>query len=113
MIISVITKNFIEGIHYWIGAKDEVNFLQYPHRHIFHITCKFEVEEKDRQIEIIKKQHDIDCYITKKYGFPAMFNEMSCEMIAEEILMNFEKCFYCEVLEDGFGGASVERGKYV
>lgn len=107
--ILVITNNRIEGIHYWKEAIPPVEYLKYPHRHIFWIRCKFAVDYDDRDVEIIMTQNEIEEHINTKYGRPADFGSLSCEMIAKEILNNFDKCVSCEVLEDGYGGAEVNR----
>lgn len=73
------------------------------------IECEFKVKHDDRELEIIIQQNKIKNFITDKYGLPAMFGTMSCEMIAKEILTYFEGCVSCKVLEDGFGGAEVIR----
>ena len=105
----VITHNEIEGFHFWKNAIPPVEFLRFPHRHIFEIECEFEVSHADRDVEIIIQQTEIDDYISSKYGKPANFAEMSCEMIAEEILSIYSNCASCKVLEDGKGGAIVRR----
>ena len=52
--INIIVKLQKEGIHNWDKCPfDEVDYLQYPHRHIFHIVCKKKVTHEDRDIEII------------------------------------------------------------
>ena len=105
----VITHNEIEGLHHWNDAPVPVNYLKNLHRHVFVIECQFKVKDADREIEIIMQQDKIENYITEKYGKPAMFGHMSCEMIAEDILNFFEGCTSCRVLEDGMGGALVSR----
>ena len=40
-----------EGIHKYPDAPDEVDFLRYPHRHIFHFKVQIEVFNDDRDIE--------------------------------------------------------------
>lgn len=105
----VLTYNEIEGIHYWENAISPVEFLKHPHRHVFVIKCQFEVTDDDRQIEIIIQQNKIKDYIEKKFGYPALFKNMSCEMIAKDIILNFKNCSICEILEDGYGGAKVRR----
>ena len=109
MKIYVITHNEIEGIHFWKDARASVGYLKNPHRHNFIIRCKFEAKHDDRDFEIIIQQNEIRNFIIDKYGSPAMFGNMSCEMIAEDILSYFENCVSCEVLEDGYGGAEVTR----
>lgn len=98
----------VEGLHRWKDCNiDEVSFLRNTHRHIFYITCKKIVSHKDRDIEIIQFKRSIESYLTSMFGKPCNFSEMSCEMIAEDILQNF-KLSSCEVLEDGENGAIVE-----
>ena len=109
MKLYVITYNVIEGIHYWQDARPPVEYLQNPHRHNFIIECKFQVKHDDRELEIIIQQNKINNFFKDKFGTPAMFGSMSCEMIAKEILSHFYDCVSCKVLEDGFGGAEVKR----
>lgn len=106
MRMYVKTYNEIEGWHYWADAPAAVDFLRYPHRHVFHIITEFEVTDADREIEIFLKQWEIDNYLSEKYG--GHFMGMSCEMIAAEILNKFG-AVRCEVNEDGKGGAIVVR----
>ena len=40
-----------EGIHKYPDAPDEVEFLRYPHRHIFKFKVQIDVEHDDRDIE--------------------------------------------------------------
>ena len=39
-----------EGIHKYPDAPDEVDFLRYPHRHMFHFKVQIEVYNDDRDI---------------------------------------------------------------
>lgn len=121
---SIIIKFQIEGIHNWPQAKEiepKVAFLSDEHRHIFHITCKKEVNHNDRDVEIILFKRTIKSYLQSFYGWfekvstggdiPIFqychFASMSCEMIAEELVKKFD-LISCEVLEDGENGAIVE-----
>lgn len=107
----VKTCNEIPGLHYWADAPHPVDFLKYPHRHIFEITAYFEVDNLDREIEIFVRQNQIKKYVEEKYkrldGL-CHFDGKSCEMIAKEILNTFDAAA-CEVNEDGKGGALVVR----
>ncbi len=104
---NIIVKLQKEGIHFWADCPfEEVDYLQYAHRHIFHIVCKKEVTHDDRDIEIIMFKHEIDDYLTSKYGVVAEFGGKSCEMIAYELLDRFDLS-YCSVLEDNENGAEV------
>lgn len=105
----VITHNEIEGLHYWKNAPPIVGYLRNQHRHIFHIRCEFLVKDSDREIEIFIQEHAVENFIKDRHGIPALFGEMSCEMIAEEIIKFFPACKACEVLEDGYGGARIVK----
>lgn len=109
---QVITYNAIEGFHRWPGAPEECAYLAEKHRHIFVIRCKATVTHNEREIEIITKQHEIESYLRYMYevaGGVCDFGDMSCESIAEKLLNRFYELDYAEVLEDGYGGASLER----
>ncbi len=100
----------LEGIHNWPAAKDvfpDVGFLSDKHRHIFHFRLEKQVNHDDRDIEFIRFKRQVINYLTSKYGFPTcLFNSMSCEMIAKELLEQFE-CELVEVSEDGESGAKI------
>lgn len=104
----IITKNKIEGFHFYSEAPKNVSFLKNNHRHIFYIECRFEVKNLNREIEIFTQQKSIESYIKNQYGIPAQFEGLSCEMIAVELLKEFN-CSYVKVLEDGEGGAVIQR----
>lgn len=106
--ILVLTKNNVEGYHKYEDAPESVAFLKDKHRHIFEITCQFEVSHEDRQIEIIMQQWEIEKYLCEKYGSPCEFGSMSCESIARELLEHFN-AYEVKVLEDGAGGAIVRK----
>ena len=107
----VITCNQIEGFHYWKDAPmlPHLCYLRNKHRHNFIVTCWFEVSDEDREIEIVVQQHEIEYYIRHRYGSPAQFENMSCENIAHELLDHFPACKRCQVTEDGYGGALLEK----
>lgn len=102
----------LEGIHNWPAAKDifpDVGFLSDKHRHMFHFRLEKQVHHDDRDIEFIRFKRNVIDYLTVKYGFPTcLFNSMSCEMIAKELLEQFE-CELVEVSEDGENGAKIVR----
>lgn len=106
---TVITDFSIEGFHNYPNAPLGVEFLKYEHRHNFQIRCGYEVSHSNREKEIFLEQEAIKNLLVDHFGDPCIFGSMSCEMIAELIL----ECFYpkgmiwCEVFEDGLGGARV------
>jgi hypothetical protein len=112
----------LEGIHNWPGCPfDEVAYLRDPHRHMFHIKANKVVTHSDRDVEFIMLKHRIEAYLLTTYGQPivhdsgweicdnkrvCVFGAMSCEMIAIELINEFDLC-KCEVSEDGENGAIV------
>ena len=105
-------KAQVEGIHAWPQCPyPEVGFLKFPHRHIFEIVAVKQVTHGDREVEIIKlrraiEAHLIECYAIGGHGSVCEFGSMSCEMIAEHLIEQFDLSA-CEVLEDGENGAVV------
>ena len=105
---KIVVNLKFEGIHSWKGCPfEDVAFLRNDHRHIFWVRAVKTVSHLDRDIEIIRFKRDLETYcdslkpIIKEQGW-------SCEMIASDILKNFE-CDSVEVLEDGENGAIVEK----
>lgn len=105
----VETSNDVEGFHRWERAPEPVAFLRDRHRHVFKIRCRFEVDDGDREIEIFMKQKEIKDFLLAKFGFPCEFGGLSCEHIAAMLVDAFPGMVRCSVLEDGFGGGTVER----
>lgn len=110
---NIIINTQVEGIHNWPGCDiKEVEFLKFPHRHIFHICCKKEVKHDDRDVEIINLKRQINQVLSQVYGSAEtgvlMFGSKSCEMLARELLLTFE-LEYCSFLEDGENGAEVYK----
>ena len=48
-----------EGIHKYPNAPDGVEFLQYPHRHMFHFRVEIDVFHNDRDIEFQDKDENV------------------------------------------------------
>ncbi len=104
----------VEGIHNWPGCPfEEVAYLRDPHRHMFHIKAHKIVTHSDRDVEFIMLKHRVQKYLADTYedavnqGFGIhVFGPMSCEMIAKELIEEFDLC-QCEVSEDGENGAIV------
>jgi|TARA_Y100000310_G_C20577076_1_gene760982 hypothetical protein len=98
----------IEGFHYYPKAPKEVSFLSAEHRHLFQVKAGWLIKNSNRELEIFIQTDKVMNWLRSKYGNPCKFESMSCEMIAEDILKNFN-CYFVEVLEDGQGGARVEH----
>ena len=111
----------IEATHNWPDCPfDEVDYLRVPHRHVFHIKAYAPVTHSDRDIEFIMLKHKIRDYLVNKYGnfsdeggmktvyyTHCVFGAMSCEMLAEELILKFNLT-RCDVSEDNENGAIVE-----
>lgn len=110
------TKNFIfvtfqkEGIHCFPGVVNrpdlkDVEFLKYPHRHIFHFKVYIEVKHNDRDVEFIVFKR----FLESLYGDVLDVNNKSCEMIADDLAKEIHKKYpdrklIIEVSEDGENG---------
>ena len=81
-----------EGIHKYpaalddpklaTGDWDDVSFLGYPHRHIFHLRVCIEVFHDDRDIEFIQFKRWLErCYDTGVL----VLDYKSCEMISDDL----------------------------
>lgn len=106
---QVITHNEIEGFHRYPDAPDFCVYLGSRHRHVFVVECGFTVSHNGREIEIIDQQRKIAEAVKDSFGSPAEFGDFSCEDIAEWLMVRFSDMVYCNVLEDGYGGASLSR----
>jgi hypothetical protein len=97
-----------EGIHSYPNAPKNVEFLKYPHRHLFKITVEIQVFDNDRELEFftVKKQ------LKERFKLGDMKHK-SCEDIATEIYKYVKRNFGAHrivnvsVYEDGENGAHV------
>jgi len=108
-----------EGVHLYPAAKDDpalatgkwddVSFLGYAHRHIFHFRVEISVTHNDRDIEFIQFKR----WLESLYSDGTLeLNHRSCEMIAEElaetILTKYPKReLKISVAEDNENGANM------
>lgn len=108
-----IFVNFqVEGIHCYPDAKDikGVEFLQHPHRHMFHFKVTVEVNHNERDIEFILFKRELE-ELYKDGLFNA--NSQSCETLATTLLEYVKKTYNnrdikVECSEDGENGAIIE-----
>ena len=81
-----------EGVHLYPAAKDDpklatggaddVSFLGYAHRHIFHFKVAIEVFHDDRDIEFIQFKR----WLESLYSSDILsLDHRSCEMISDEL----------------------------
>ena len=86
-----------EGIHKYpaaledpklaTGDWDDVSFLGYPHRHIFHFRVRIEVFHNDRDIEFIQFKRWLQRLYEEVEHSTAVLelDYKSCEMIADDL----------------------------
>ena len=107
------------------GGWDDVSFLGYPHRHIFHFYVTIDVNHNDRDIEFIQFKRWLQRLYTvqkEQMGFEMNYpvrpsnssvlelDYKSCEMIAEELIAVISERYpnrniIVEVYEDNENGA--------
>ena len=106
---QVLISIDVEGFHNYPNAPLEVDFLKSNHRHTFKIICTYDVKDMDREKEIFIQRAEVSRYIRMKFGNPAQFKNMSCEMIAMDILNanKHDLMVCCEVWEESTGGGRV------
>ena len=87
-----------EGIHKYpaaiddpklaTGDWDDVSFLGYPHRHIFHFRVRIQVFHNDRDIEFIQFKRWMErLYSAASDGEVLVLDYKSCEMIADDLYL--------------------------
>jgi hypothetical protein len=106
---TVILDVDVEGYHSYPDAPEAVSFLRGVHRHLFRVRVGLVVSDKNREREIFLEQNALCVSIESVYGKPAQFGSLSCEAISEWILSVVQGSVWCEVLEDGRGGARIDR----
>ena len=108
-----------EGIHLYpaaiddpalaTGKWDDVSFLGYAHRHIFHFRVAIDVQHNDRDIEFIQFKR----WLESLYSVGTLeLNHRSCEMIAEELAESINQKYpgrniTISVAEDNENGATM------
>tara|TARA_A100001201_G_scaffold11770_1_gene15487 strand:- start:4884 stop:5267 length:384 start_codon:yes stop_codon:yes gene_type:complete len=106
-----------EGIHKYpaalddpklaTGRWDDVSFLGYPHRHIFHFRVGIEVFHDDRDIEFIQFKR----WLERLYSDGTLeLDYKSCEMVSDELAKRInmrypKRNIEIEVSEDGENGS--------
>ena len=119
-----------EGVHIFPGADtdpkyatggwDDVSFLGYPHRHIFHFYIMVGVTHNDRDIEFIQFKRELERLYSEGSDVAPSNTEVlqldyrSCEMIAEDLINYIEhkypnRAVRVEVYEDDENGAILEN----
>jgi hypothetical protein len=97
-----------EGIHKYPDAPEGVEFLKYPHRHIFHFKVELEVFHDDRDVEFILFKRELE----KLFADGTLqLDYKSCEMIADDLAFYIQAKYpkrdlVITVSEDGENGAT-------
>lgn len=96
-----------EGIHCYPQAPKVVEFLQHPHRHMFHFRVEIEVFHDDRDIEFILFKRELESL----YDGLLELNYKSCEMLCDDLSDYIMKTYpgrrlTITVSEDGENGAT-------
>jgi len=118
-----------EGIHKYPAALDDpklatdgwddVSFLGYPHRHIFHFRVSIEVFHDDRDIEFIQFKRWLERLYSESTSTEnevLVLDYKSCEMIADELHATIKAKYpnrkmIIEVSEDGENGCTITYEK--
>jgi len=110
-----------EGVHFFPGADtnpkyatgdwDDVSFLGYPHRHMFHFYVTLGVEHNDRDVEFIQFKRELER--TFDQGVIKLEHQSS-EMIGESLINYIEeknpnRAVRVEVFEDNENGGIIEN----
>ena len=101
-----------EGIHKYPGADtdpklatgdwDDVSFLGYPHRHIFHFKVWIEVFHDDRDIEFIQFKRWLERLYAEVESSTSVLqlNHKSCEMIADDLALEIQTKYPNRYIKD-------------
>lgn len=106
---TIFVKFAKEGIHRYPDAPAGVEFLQHPHRHIFHFRVTVEVFHNDRDIEFILFKRELEGLYAEA---TLQMDYKSCEMLAEDLIDYIStkypgRAISIEVSEDGENGATL------
>lgn len=95
-----------EGIHKYPDAPAGVEFLAFPHRHMFHFRVELEVFHDDRDVEFILLKRELE----QLYNTGTLqLDYKSCEMMADDLYtyinVNYpDRDIVIEISEDGENG---------
>ena len=105
-----------EGIHKYPAALTDpaladVQFLGYPHRHIFHFRVWIDVFHNDRDLEFIQFKRWCESLYSGN-GAVLSLDHKSCEMMADDLYIQIASRYpgrvvHIEVSEDGENGALI------
>jgi hypothetical protein len=103
----VVIRTQREAFHQYEEAPDEVAFLRYPHRHIFHFTAKIQVSGADRELEFFMVQRKIQGVLPETDIYSSC--ESKAEFLLDYLLTEYgnHRSIIVEVSEDGENSAIV------
>ena len=106
-----------EGIHKYPAALTDpqladVQFLGYPHRHMFHFRVWIDVFHNDRDLEFIQFKRWCESLYSGQ-GAVLSLDHKSCEMMADDLYIQIASRYpgrvvHIEVSEDGENGALIK-----
>jgi hypothetical protein len=106
-----------EGIHKYPAALTDpqladVQFLGYPHRHMFHFRVWIDVFHNDRDLEFIQFKRWCESLYNSDNSVLSL-DHKSCEMIADDLYIQIAQRYpgrvvHIEVAEDGENGALIK-----
>jgi hypothetical protein len=106
-----------EGIHKYPAALTDpaladVQFLGYPHRHMFHFRVWIDVFHNDRDVEFIQFKRWCES-LYSGHGAVLSLDHKSCEMMADDLYIQIASRYpgrvvHIEVSEDGENGALIK-----
>ncbi len=89
---TITVKTSFEGVHCWPDAPEDVKFLSFPHRHVFHVSVVLDVMHNDRDVEFFEFKAILDRFLAKlcatyNPSTPRLrdLGSMSCEQLAIKI----------------------------
>ncbi len=104
-----------EGVHCYPAAKDlkGVEFLQHPHRHMFHFEVELEVFHNDRNVEFLLFKRELENLYSS--GILEL-DHKSCEMLAQDvvdyIMLEYpDRDITVSISEDGENGGRIRYKK--
>ena len=92
------------------GEWDDVSFLGYPHRHIFHFKVWLGITHNDRDVEFIQFKR----WLERLYdGGALQLDYKSCEMMSDDLYDAISNTYpnrevWIEVSEDGENGSFIK-----
>jgi hypothetical protein len=106
-----------EGIHKYPAALTDpaladVQFLGYPHRHMFHFRVWIDVFHNDRDLEFIQFKRWCESLYNSDNSVLSL-DHKSCEMMADDLYIQIASRYpgrvvHIEVAEDGENGALIK-----